>query len=173
ANPAAIQLSNPSTVVVVTGSAPAGQGFYDPGANPAAPHTTFNHLTASGAGIIVNSATFNTPTQVTLNVSTVGSTPGSKTVTITNPDGQTTTVQILIGPTAAKVSDIAANIFDDGRVLLQWKSAYEVDNLGYNVYREVNGERTKINSQLIAGSALVTGPNVALTAGKSYVWADL
>lgn len=101
--PAAIQLNNPSTNIVVTGSTalPAGRAFYDPGANPAAPHTTFNHIAASGAGIIVNSITYNTPGQVTLNVSTVGSTPGSKTITITNPDGQTTTVSVLIGPTAA------------------------------------------------------------------------
>ncbi|HTG16155.1 MAG TPA: hypothetical protein VK747_12975, partial [Blastocatellia bacterium] len=172
ANPGAIQLNNPSTNIVVTGTAPAGQGYYDPGANPAAPHTTFTHISASGAGIIVNSITFNTPTQVTLNVSTVGSTPGSKTVTITNPDGQTTTVQILIGPTAAKVNEFTASSFDDGRVLLRWSSSYEVDNLGYNVYREVNGQRTKINPQTIAGSALVTGPKVALTAGKSYAWGD-
>jgi hypothetical protein len=173
ANPAAIQLNNASTNIVVTGLAPAGQGFYDPGANPAAPHTTFNHLSASGAGIIVNSITFNTSTQVTINVSTVGSTPGSKTITITNPDGQTTTVQVLVGPTASKVNSFTASGFDDGRVLLQWKSNFEVDNLGYNVYREANGQRTLINPQIIAGSALITGPNVALTSGKSYVWADL
>jgi peptidase C25-like protein len=173
ANPAAIQLNNPSTSVVVTGLAPAGQGFYDPGANPAAPHTTFNHLSASGAGIIVNSITFNTPTQVTLNVSTVGSTPGAKTITITNPDGQTTTVQVLVGPTAATVVSLNASRFDDGRVLLQWKSSFEVNNLGYNVYRDVNGQRTKLNPEIIAGSALMTGPGVGLTAGKSYAWADL
>lgn len=77
-----------------------------------------------------------------------------------------------LAPSLAKVNSFAASGFDDGRVLLQWKSAYEVDNLGYNVYREVNGERRKINSQIIAGSALVTGPNVALTAGRSYAWSD-
>jgi hypothetical protein len=173
ASPAGIPLNNPSINIVVTGTAPAGQGFYDPGPDPAAPHTPFNHIAATGAGIIVNSITFNTPTQVTLNVSTVGSTAGSKTITITNPDGQTTTVQILVGPTAVKTKSFTATSFDDGRVLLQWKASYEVDNLGYNVYREVAGQRTKLNPQIIAGSALMTGPRVALTAGKSYAWADL
>ena len=171
-NPGSIQLNNPSTSIVVTGTALAGQGFYDPGPNPPAPHTTFNHLSASGAGIIVNSATFNTPTQVTLNVSTVGSTPGTKTITITNPDGQSTTVQVLVGPTASKVNSFTADGFDGGRVLLRWRSSHEIDNLGYNVYREVRGQRTKINPQIIAGSALVTGPQVALTAGNSYAWSD-
>lgn len=75
-------------------------------------------------------------------------------------------------PTAAKVNSFTANSFDDGRVLLRWSSSHEIDNLGYNVYRETNGQRTKINPETIAGSALVTGPRVALTAGKSYVWGD-
>ncbi len=75
-------------------------------------------------------------------------------------------------PTEAKVKTFTAEGFDDGRVLLRWSSGYEVDNLGYNVYREANGQRTKINPQTIAGSALVTGPKVALTAGKSYAWGD-
>ena len=101
ASPAAFQLNNPSTNVVVTGNAPAGQGFYDPGPDPPPPHTPFNHISASGPGIIVNSTTYNSPTQVTLNVSTVGSAPGVKTITITNPDGQTTTVNVTVGPTAA------------------------------------------------------------------------
>jgi hypothetical protein len=173
ASPGGIQLNNPSTNLVVTGVAPAGQGFYDPGANPPAPHTPFTHISATGAGIIVNSITFNTPTQVTLNVSTVGSTPGSKTITLTNPDGQTTTVQVLVGPTAAKVTSFQADGFDDGQTLLQWNTSYEIDNLGYNVYREVNGQRTKITPQLIAGSALITGQRVALSSGRSYAWSDL
>ena len=104
ASPAAFQLSNPSTNVVVTGATPAGEGFYDPGPDPPAPHTTFNHISASGAGITVNSITYNSPTQVTLNVSTVGSTSGVKTITITNPDGQSTTVNVTVGPTAAPAS---------------------------------------------------------------------
>ena len=116
-NPAAINPGNPSRNLVITGTAPAGQGFYDPGPDPAAPHTPFTNISASGAGIIVNSITYNTPTQVTINVSTVGSTPGSKTITITNPDGQTTTVQVLIGPTAAPASISGRVTTADGAAL--------------------------------------------------------
>ena len=78
----------------------------------------------------------------------------------------------ISNPTLAKVNSFTASAFDDGRVSLKWNSAYESDNLGYNVYREVNGRRIKVNSQIIAGSALTTGLNVALTAGKAYDWAD-
>jgi len=55
---------------------------------------------------------------------------------------------------------------------LKWRSESEVDNLGFNVYREANGQRTKINPQIIAGSALITGPKVTLAAGNSYAWGD-
>src|ERR1044071_608920 len=83
------------------------------------------------------------------------------------PQGQTKSA------TGTKINSFIATNFDDGRVLLQWKSDYEIDNLGYNVYREVAGHRVKINPQIIAGSALIIGQGVALKAGKSYAWADL
>src|SRR5262249_39042160 len=56
-------------------------------------------------------------------------------------------------PTEAKVKTFTADSFDDGRVLLRWSSAFESGNLGYNIYRESNGRRTKLNPQTIAGSA--------------------
>jgi hypothetical protein len=40
---------------------------------------------------VVNSVTYNSPTSVTLNLSTVAASPGAKNVTITNPDGQVAT----------------------------------------------------------------------------------
>lgn len=60
----------------------------------------------------------------------------------------------------------------DAVTVLSWKTGYEMDNLGFNLYREVGGRRALVNSSLIAGSALVAGPNVALTAGNSYNWTD-
>jgi hypothetical protein len=79
---------------------------------------------------------------------------------------------VTSAPTLAKVGSFDATSFNDGRVLLKWNSTYEVDNLGYNVYREVGGQRTKVNPQLIAGSALITGDKVALSSGKGYAWGD-
>jgi Peptidase family C25 len=76
-------------------------------------------------------------------------------------------------PTSVKVKTFTADGFNDGQVLLQWNTSYEVDNLGYNVYREVNGQRTRINAQMIAGSALMVGQNVAFTSGRAYAWSDV
>jgi hypothetical protein len=68
--------------VVVTGT-----GIFDPDA------TYPDHLAFSfGANIVVNSVTWNSATQATVNV-TIGATAatGARTVTLTNPDGQTAT----------------------------------------------------------------------------------
>jgi hypothetical protein len=56
------------------------------------------------------------------------------------------------------------------RVLLEWRSAYEVNVLGYHVYREENGEFIRLTPELVAGSALFAGN--ALMAGNAYSWWD-
>jgi uncharacterized repeat protein (TIGR01451 family) len=53
------------------------------------------------------------------------------------------------------------------KVSLAWQTAFETDNLGFNVYRDVGGERTKVNKKLIAGSAFI-GKRNAPVAGYSY-----
>ena len=58
----------------------------------------------------------------------------------------------------------------EDRVLLQWRSAYEVNTLGYHVYREENGELLRLTPELVAGSALFAGN--ALPAGNAYSWWD-
>lgn len=56
--------------------------------------------------------------------------------------------------------------------LLTWQTGFEVDNLGFKVYRERNGKRVPINRSIIAGSALMTVQGTAMTAGNSYSWFD-
>lgn len=100
--PPAVAAGSASTNVVVTGTSVAGSGYYDPGANLAAPALPFNHINATvTGGVTVNSVTYNSPTQVTLNISTVGATVGSKDVTIINPDGQNATGTGVITVTPA------------------------------------------------------------------------
>lgn len=78
----------------------------------------------------------------------------------------------IASPTAVRMSACEAAIRDDGRVLLKWETGFETDNLGFNVYRMEDGERVRVNQQVIAGSALLAGPGTALTAGHSYRWRD-
>jgi hypothetical protein len=55
---------------------------------------------------------------------------------------------------------------------VSWRTGFEVDNLGFHVYREVGGERVRLTPSLVAGSALFAGAGTALTAGQSYSWWD-
>lgn len=59
-----------------------------------------------------------------------------------------------------------------GGVLLRWQTGMEVANLGFNVYRDEAGKRTRLTPNLIAGSALFVGARTTLGAGRSYVWRD-
>lgn len=90
-SPAFVPSGQPSVNVIVTGTSTAGSEFYDPGADIAGAEP-FTHISATvSGGVIVNSVTFDSPTQVTLNISTVGASDGPRNVTITNPDGQSAT----------------------------------------------------------------------------------
>lgn len=92
--PAAITAVAPTNVtqgttgvtVTVAGAATGGRGFFDPGASFP------RRLTASfsGTGVTVTSVVVNSPTTLTLTVNiAVGALPGVRTLTVTNPDGQT------------------------------------------------------------------------------------
>jgi hypothetical protein len=72
--------------------------------------------------------------------------------------------------TAVRLSSFTATRHDD-KIFLQWKTGYEVDNLGFRVYRERDGVRTRINPTLIAGSALLV-KDVGTRSGRTYGWWD-
>src|SRR5262249_22658943 len=113
------------------------------------------------------------------NAASLGIAPGDKIVaTATDAEGNTsefTSVNVGIvsvsSPTAVKLASFTANAYGDS-VLLNWQSGLEVDNLGFNLYRESDGQRTLITPQLIAGSALTDGPGTSLLSGHAYYWAD-
>jgi hypothetical protein len=75
-------------------------------------------------------------------------------------------------PTAIKLISFRATSFGGEEVLLKWRTGYEVDNLGFHLYREENGELFRITPELIAGSALLAGSRTTLTAGHSYTCWD-
>ena len=75
----------------VTGTSTNGSGFFDPGAG----FSSHIQATVSG-GVTVNHVTYEDPTHVLLDLDTRGATPGTKDVTITNPDGQQETATGLL-----------------------------------------------------------------------------
>jgi hypothetical protein len=102
AAPNSVAQGQASVNIVITGSgvtATGGQGFYDPGAG-------FSKRLAVDipGGVTVNSVTYTSPTQITLNVSTVSTPAGNKNVKVTNPDGQAVTGPFVINVTATPLT---------------------------------------------------------------------
>ena len=86
--PAAALIGATNVSIIVIGTSLNGSGFFDPG-----PDFT-NHISATfnDPAITVNSVSYTDPAHVTLSVSILaGATNGNRTLTITNPDGQTVT----------------------------------------------------------------------------------
>ncbi len=99
-----ISFSGPTGNVVINATSSGGSGFYDPGANLAPPALPFSHITATVTNATVNSVTFNSPTQVTLNITALVA--GSQNVTITNPDGQSVTANGCINVSGVAAADL-------------------------------------------------------------------
>ena len=76
-----------------------------------------------------------------------------------------------IVPTAVDAVLLKATRYDK-RVLLEWQTGYEVNNVGFNLYREKNGSLERITPEPVAGSALIAGPGVVLRNGFAYSWWD-
>lgn len=73
--------------------------------------------------------------------------------------------------TSARMTSLIAEQIAN-RVEISWQSSAELHNLGYNVYRDVAGMKTKLNPSLIAGSALLMRDSQPQHGGKSYGWMD-
>jgi len=80
--------------------------------------------------------------------------------------------EIGLKPTAVEMVSLDAVHYPGRGVLISWQTGFEVDNLGFHVYRESAGERVRVTPSLIAGSALLAGAGTPLTAGQSYSWWD-
>ncbi len=131
------QVESQQTVnVVVNGTSTNGSGFFDPGADVGGPGF-LNHITASIPNVTVNSVTYNSPTQVTLNLTIGVVPPGSYNVTITNPDGQSLTGINLLDitdPVPVELTSLSAATIGNN-VKLSWNTATEINNYGFEIER--------------------------------------
>lgn len=77
------------------------------------------------------------------------------------------TVNFTLGPTAVDLASFDATAQSNG-VLLNWETANEIDNVGFNIYRAEtqSGQLIKINPYLIASQ------NPGSTAGAAYSFLD-
>lgn len=116
--PNTIQPGQSSVVVTVSGNTAGGRGFFDPG-------TGFSRRLAasfSGTGVVVTNVVVNNPSTLTLTLNTTAAGVGVRTLTVTNPDGQTASLSsaITIGQPGANQAPVFVGapadktIFDNG-----------------------------------------------------------
>jgi peptidase C25-like protein len=102
--------------------------------------------------------------------------PDGFTVRWTTNDAVATEI-LYLGLANLENTEVRLVSFDAARyprgVLVQWRTGYEIDNLGFNLYREINGVRTRVNTTLIAGSGLQAGQGGVVTAEHAYARWDL
>src|SRR5438105_15755578 len=55
---------------------------------------------------------------------------------------------------------------DKKRILLAWQTTFDAGNLGFNLYREISGQKAKVNKQLIGGAAFQSKQHA--DAGHAY-----
>ncbi len=140
---------------------------------------------ASGSGegkvylgtITVTTPVDNNPVSFSITLTTAV-TPG-QFVTATATDNATNDTsefcacrQVTAGsPTEISIASATATRFDDG-ALIQWRTGMEVNNLGFNIYSDNGGRLSRVNPELVAGSALRIGSDIAMQSGFSYQWRD-
>ncbi len=116
-------------VNIVATSTPNCTGFFDPGPDVGGPGFA-NHISSSisGGGISVNSTTFVDATHVNISLNATTCVPGTYTITITNPDGQTTSIPItFIGGLPVELISFTAQPTDKN-ILLKWATASETNS---------------------------------------------
>lgn len=160
-----------SVNIVLTGTSVSGSGFYDPGANMAAPALPFNHISAvvSGGDVTVNSVTYTDPTHITLNINTVGSAQGPRNITVTNPDGQVlsgTAIFSILAVVPISGTGLQGKLNNNLTVSLNWATETESNNKGFYVERIDNNPQSTWTT-----IGFVNGAGTSITA-KNYSTID-
>jgi hypothetical protein len=73
-----------------------------------------------------------------------------------------------LAPTAVDLSSAHAIAYAGG-VELRWRTGFEADNVGFHVWCETAGQRTRLTPSPVAGSAMLQS-SMALPSGHSYRW---
>jgi uncharacterized repeat protein (TIGR01451 family) len=147
--------------------------------------TTTGTCSEAGGSVTCLLGTMANGGTATITIVAIAGTPGvvSNTATVTadqtDPmpaNNSSTQSETIAAPTSIQLQSFAAQSGTDrngaDRVLLTWKTGGEANNLGFNVYRELNGNRVRLNASLVAGSALWMSGALPKHSGRSYNWID-
>ncbi len=146
-------------VVTRTSGTPSTPRTLDPNANVDNDNNGFPDNTGNFAGKFISGLITLTPGGEVSFVNSTGSTLNS-----------TVDFGFVLAATAIKLDTFET--FTDGNfVELKWSTGSEANNLGFNVYREVDGKRRLLNAAPIAGNALRSNTQLE-ASGQNYTWTD-
>ncbi len=147
--------------------------------------TTQGSCSEAGGTVTCLLGTMANASTATITILTMPGQPGvvSNTATVTadqtdpTPNNNSSTQsETITSPTSITLQSFSAHSGTDknggSRVMLTWKTGGEAHNLGFNLYREENGNRVRVNPSLIAGSALLMSGAMPKHASRSYAWID-
>ena len=131
---------------------------------------TLGSLSVGSSAIVTINVTANTfsSSSLTTNTATVSSTTSDPNLA-NNSSTATSTIQ---SPTAVDIAAFRAYPRSDGSVVLEWRTEEESRNLGFHIYRELDGRPVRLTPSLIAGSALLLRGSLPQHAAKEYRWID-
>ena len=140
----------------VSATSAAGSGFFEPGAG------FTNHIQAAiSGGVTVNHIAVVDPTNLVLDVSTEGAAAGPKNLTVTNPDGQTVTVNGLIFVQASSTQPAAGTALST--------SQYTLSNSDGTTWQYVDSSNLKLTCAPSANHTTLLTANADLfTATAGY-----
>lgn len=157
----------PAEVTYVSSSISGGTGGACLAPSAGVLTCTFTSLAAGASATITVTTTASIPYSMAVNTVIVNS-----GVPDPNATNNTATASIPIeGPTSVRVNSFTASQNGSG-IVLSWNTGGELHNLGFHVYRDVNGHKTQLNPSLIAGSALMMREALEQHGAKSYAWID-
>jgi uncharacterized repeat protein (TIGR01451 family) len=121
-------------------------------------------------------ATVQVVVQLTFAFSAPGTISNTATVsgTLSDPvaaNNSSTATTTVLAVTLVRLRAFSATQDNKNKVTLSWQTEFEQDNLGFNIWRDANGQHVKVNKGLIAGSAL-TSKKTDPKAGYSYHFTD-
>jgi uncharacterized repeat protein (TIGR01451 family) len=168
-----------ATNVMVTDTLPSVLTYLQATATPSGSCSDASGTVTCLLGTMANAAT------TTISILTIPGSPGVVTNTATVKADQTDPVttnntssqtETIVFATNVTLQSFSARSGTDkngaSRVLLTWKTGGEARNLGFNVYRELSGNRVRMNPSIIAGSALLMSGALPKHSGRNYGWID-
>jgi uncharacterized repeat protein (TIGR01451 family) len=170
-----------ATTVTVTDTLPSSLTYLSSTVTP----STQGTCSEAGGTVTCQLGTMTNTATATISILTIPEQSGviSNTATVTadqtdpnSSNNSATWNETVMAPTGITLQSFSAHSGKDkngaSRVILTWKTGGEAHNLGFNLYREQGESRVRVNSSVIAGSALLMKGALAKHAGRSYAWID-